>query len=331
MTTQTRVLIVEDEPGLAMTLAASIRQASRNAYEVLVCNNPQEALANLTTTIYDLVISDLRLPGISGLELIGRVKQKSPGTHTILMTGYGSQDVEIKAKAITDAYLTKPFDLPNVLALIQNILSPGTEQKPKTDVLLVENSLSAARKIMDELRFETKSPYAMLFYMHSPTIIDSGETGAVDKTILNASLLSSMTASNELAQAFNAKRAFDMHYYDGDRYEIHLRKVNAEIVLALLIDLRETQMQIGGIRLYLKRAVESIRQISDQLLAAEKGKSRQQDIESVLGESDAPDFFNALDDLLFSDEKPPVAGHPASGVDAPLTDEKPTRDYFSLD
>lgn len=323
MTGKTRVMIVEDEVGLALTLAESIRQASRSAYDVTVCNSPQDALNQINSGVqFDLVISDLRLPGISGLELIGRIKQRFPGTHTILMTGYGSHDVETRAKEITDAYLTKPFDLPNVLKLIQRILSPDSAIP---DVLVVENSLSAARKILDELRFETKAPYAMLFYLHRSTVIDSGEPGGIDKTILNASLISSMTASNELAQAFNEKRAFDMHYYDGDRYEIHLRKVNAEIVLALLIDLRQTQIQIGGIRLFLKRAVESIRQISDQLLASEKGRDGQQDLEAMLVQDDAPEFFNALDDLLFSDEKPAASRLPEQNT------EKPARDYFSLD
>lgn len=319
-----RVMIVEDEPGLAITLAESIRRASKNAYEVVVCNTPQEALEEFSSLVFNLVISDFRLPGMNGLELISKIKMKSPGTHTVLMTGYGSQDVETKAKNITDAYLTKPFHLPEVLKLIQNILSNG-ENAQSAEALVVDNTLSASHKIMSELRFETKAPYAMLLDLYGHTMSDSGDPGSIDKTILNSLLISSMAASHELAHALHEKRAFDMHYYDGERYEIYLRKVNAEIMLALLIDLQQTNIPIGGIRLHLKRAVESVKQISDQLLASDK-RNDGEDIELLMAQQGSSNFFNSLDDLFVSDEISAKAPSHSN-----VMDEKPLQEYLSLD
>lgn len=297
MNSKIRVMIVEDEMGLAITLADTIRKASKNAYDVLICNTPQEALDHLAGTVFDLVISDLRLPGMSGLELIEKIRQRTPGTHTILMTGYGSQEVEEKAQKITDAYLTKPFDLPDILKLIQRTLSPDQG----ADALIVDNTLSDSRKVMDELRFETKAPYVMLLDLSGHTMIDSGDPGAIDKTVLNALLISSMAASHELAQAFNEKRAFDMHYYDGERYEIYLRKVSSEIIMALLIDLQQTQIPMGGIRLHLKRAVERIKAVSEQLLTDKKEKKENI---KALTQEETSKFSDSLDDLLFGNEKP---------------------------
>lgn len=320
-----RVMIVEDEPGLAITLADAIRRASKDAYEVIICNTPQEALAELSGTVFNLVISDLRLPGMNGLELIGKIKIKSPGTHTILMTGYGSQDVEVKAKDITDAYLTKPFHLPEVLTLIQRILSTS-ETVQGVEALVIDNTFSASQKIMKELCFETKAPYAMLLDLYGHTMSDSGDPGNIDKTVLNSLLISSMAASHELAHALHEKRAFDMHYYDGDRYEIYLRKVNAEIMLALLIDLRQTNIPIGGIRLHLKRAVESVKQISDQLLASDK-RNDSENIELIMAQQGSSNFFNSLDDLFIQDET--LA--PTSSSLVNTLDEKPHTEYLSLD
>ena len=297
MNSKIRVMIVEDEMGLAITLADTIRQASKDSYEVLICSTPQEALDHLAGTVFDLVISDLRLPGMSGLELIEKIRQKTPGTHTILMTGYGSQEIQAKAQKITDAYLTKPFNLPDILKLIQQTLAP----QQGAEALIVDNTLSDSRKIMDELCFETKAPYVMLLDLSGHTMIDSGDPGAIDKAVLNALLISSMAASNELAQAFNEKRAFDMHYYDGERYEIYLRKVNSEIIMALLIDLKQTQIPMGGIRLHLKRAVERIKEVSEKLLADEKDKSAS--LQSLTPQ-ESSEFSDSLDDLLFGDEKP---------------------------
>ena len=188
----------------------------------------------------------------------------------------------------------------NVLKFIHHVVSVDN-QKRETGALVLDKTLIASRKIMDELRFETKAPYSLLLNLYNHTMIDSGDPGGIDKTILNPVLISSMAASHELAQVFNEKYAFDVHYYAGERYEIYLRRVNAEIIMALLIDLQQTNISMGGVRLHLKRAVESIKQISEQLLAMEKDE----DIEKVEPTpQETSQFSNSLDDLLFGDEKP---------------------------
>jgi predicted regulator of Ras-like GTPase activity (Roadblock/LC7/MglB family) len=169
----------------------------------------------------------------------------------------------------------------------------------------------------------------MLLDLYGHTMIDSGNPGTIDKTILNALLISSMAASQELAQAFQEKRAFDMHYYDGERYEIYLRKVNAEIVMALLIDLQQTKTPIGSIRLHLKRAVEGIKEIGDRLLATEKNNGPQ-NIEALLPQGSS-EFSNSLDELLFGDEKQKGKISPQTTGDGEKINEKQaSSQYISL-
>ena len=119
-----RILIVEDERTIAFTLAQALRRAPDAHLSVDVCYTAYEALALLTVYRFQLVLSDLRLPGMSGLELIAQIRRSYPTTRTILMTGFGSTEVEAKAKLLSDAYLAKPFEMTEVLKLVRELIRP---------------------------------------------------------------------------------------------------------------------------------------------------------------------------------------------------------------
>lgn len=123
-----KILIIEDETNLARTLAQALRLGSDGEYQVDTAPSAEKAYSLIDSTEYDLVISDLKLPGDDGLTLITKVKESSPGTHTILMTGYGSNEVEGQADTLTEGYLTKPFDLLDLLHMVQKILSQPSSQ-----------------------------------------------------------------------------------------------------------------------------------------------------------------------------------------------------------
>ena len=117
-----RLLIVEDETNLAITLAQALHITSKGDYHIEICDSGDKALTLLRDKHFDLVISDLRLPGVSGLEVITNIRERNQSTRTILMTGYGSEEVEAQAAQITDAYMTKPFDIPDMLRVVNHIL-----------------------------------------------------------------------------------------------------------------------------------------------------------------------------------------------------------------
>lgn len=120
----TKILIVEDERNLARTLAQALRLGSENRFSVEVTDSTEAALPLLDANRFDVLISDLRLPGADGLTLITHVKNKYPEMHTILMTGYGSEEVESRADVITEGYLTKPFDMLDLLLMVQKVVDP---------------------------------------------------------------------------------------------------------------------------------------------------------------------------------------------------------------
>jgi DNA-binding NtrC family response regulator len=133
------ILIVEDDRSLAYTLAAGLRQKLGEAIRVDTCFRASEALARLTQDSFDLVISDYQMPGMSGLEMLNQIHHHHPETILILITAYGTDELEKKAHDIVDAFMPKPFELADLILIIQGLLAGTKEDGKAHRVLLLED------------------------------------------------------------------------------------------------------------------------------------------------------------------------------------------------
>ncbi|MBW2714355.1 MAG: response regulator, partial [Deltaproteobacteria bacterium] len=102
-----KVLIVDDEPRVGAILQEVLRH---EGYEVDFVDRPNEALNQLKKTAFDVLITDLRMPEMNGLELLDRAKEIRPECQVIVVTAFGAVDtarVALKRGAVD--YITKPF------------------------------------------------------------------------------------------------------------------------------------------------------------------------------------------------------------------------------
>ena len=117
-----QVLIVDDEETPTWSLAKSLSH-DRETYEVTTVNDGETALATFEDQTFDVVVLDIRLPGISGLDVLVKIKEKKPATKVIIMTAYGSIDVKEKARARGSLfYIEKPFEIEQMRGLILKAL-----------------------------------------------------------------------------------------------------------------------------------------------------------------------------------------------------------------
>jgi two-component system, probable response regulator PhcQ len=104
---QPRVLLVDDDPNVTQALLRTLR---REAYLVDTANSPGQALGLLAENVYDVVVSDEQMPGMSGAMLLARIRQEHPETVRIILTGHAN--LEVALRAINDGhvyrFLTKP-------------------------------------------------------------------------------------------------------------------------------------------------------------------------------------------------------------------------------
>ncbi len=117
-----KVLIVDDEETLTWSMAKSLSK-DREKYEVMIANNGKEALNLLKKNKIDLVISDIRMPDINGLDLLVRIKMEHPQTKVIIMTAYGSSDVQKEANRRGSLYyIEKPFEISDIRKVILDLI-----------------------------------------------------------------------------------------------------------------------------------------------------------------------------------------------------------------
>jgi YesN/AraC family two-component response regulator len=114
-----RILIVDDESTLVFFLKQGL-QESKIACDVDDAASGEEALTKLTYNRYDILITDLKMPGINGFTLLEVARSLHPHIHVILMTAYGSPEVQDETQRLkVDGYLTKPFPTIQLQELIE--------------------------------------------------------------------------------------------------------------------------------------------------------------------------------------------------------------------
>lgn len=144
-----RVLIVDDEPGIRDALHRAIERMVEDV-EVLTAASGEDALAMLRTQSVELVVSDQRMPGLGGVDLLAEVRRISPGARRVLMTAY--PDIDLLTRATNEArlarFLAKPFRLEEVLAAVREELE-GVRAARERDRALARSLNQVARLMTD--------------------------------------------------------------------------------------------------------------------------------------------------------------------------------------
>lgn len=126
MTFAATILLVDDE---APILAALVRCLRKDGHRLLTTQRAAEALALLEREAVDLLISDVMMPGLDGVELVARVRLRFPAVIRILLSGHGTFDATVRA--INDGevhrFLCKPFDPDGLRAIVRKALESREE------------------------------------------------------------------------------------------------------------------------------------------------------------------------------------------------------------
>jgi len=121
-----RILIIEDSLGVAQALKRTLSLPQGGGHWVQICGSGEAALEQLRGAHFDLLITDLRLPGMNGLAVLEHARQINPGTGSVLITAFGSPQVEARARQLANVYLPKPFRIHDLIQIVQRVLDEPT-------------------------------------------------------------------------------------------------------------------------------------------------------------------------------------------------------------
>jgi DNA-binding NtrC family response regulator len=188
-----RLLIVEDEETLCESLK---RVLSREGYVVDVAYSAESALDIFDAGFYDVIITDIILPGITGIELLKRVKEQLPEQIVIITTAYASLETAVEAlRTGAYDYVVKPVMHEEIKQIVKNALTQGALQEENNrlrrqverqyDLRMIVGESPAIKKIMDEVNAIAES---------GSNVLITGEIGTGKELIARAVHLRSSRA-----------------------------------------------------------------------------------------------------------------------------------------
>ncbi|WP_303721430.1 cell wall metabolism sensor histidine kinase WalK [Malonomonas rubra] len=172
------LLVVDDEPIICQLCARALTN-----FEVIQANDGRQALQQLYRHEVDIILSDVMMPNMSGLDLLRTVKQQQPDLAIILMTGYTDKEVILQAlKAGADDFISKPINLLQLRTTVDKVL----------DKVLMRKELASLKQI-DKLKtdflglvshkLKTPATAISLFVQHIAAGIDDPEAESFKKTL----------------------------------------------------------------------------------------------------------------------------------------------------
>jgi two-component system copper resistance phosphate regulon response regulator CusR len=160
-----RLLLVEDEPVAAELLAKGLRE---HAYAVDVAPDGTAALELAAVNDYDLIVLDVLLPGVSGLEVCSRLRGDGHSVPILMLTARGGPDQRVEGlDAGADDYLPKPYHFPELLARIRALLRRGPALASlviTVEDLQIDTRARRVERAARPVRLTTKE-YALLEYL----------------------------------------------------------------------------------------------------------------------------------------------------------------------
>lgn len=113
-----RILVVDDEPIVRLSCS---RTLCPKGYEVDLVTDGFEALGRLKEQAYDIIITDLKMPDMDGIEFIGMLKRTSPEAKVLMVTGFATDEAREQAEGMGARYLPKPFNPAELLSVVNEL------------------------------------------------------------------------------------------------------------------------------------------------------------------------------------------------------------------
>ena len=200
MTALRKVLVVDDDAAVRKSFD---RVLSSKGYAVITAETGEEALRKLNEEKYDLVYSDIRMPGMSGLEVAEKVKARRPWTPVVIITGYGTDIAEERAKAAgVSRFLHKPLSPAMIEDSARDVLAapaaPAVAAEPVVAAAAEEPVAEAGRAatVLKNIVLFFAAPFiglayimAMPFYGLAVVAVLAARVAAKNKTVRAAGIV----------------------------------------------------------------------------------------------------------------------------------------------
>ena len=301
------VLVVDDQHDSRHVLRSGLESLGESL-QVIDLPSGEEALLVSARQKIDLLVSDIHLVGMTGLEFMEVTKKRNPDQKVILVTGLTDPKIRSQvAKAGANAFFYKPINMADFLDAVERILGMVQTSLP---VPVFEDELASQTQrscgtILSEMRAKFQAKSAILFDNQGLILARSGGTLDREKeTSLLPVLLTAFNATIEVGQLFNQIPVADLHWHPGKKAELYWTHVSQTTGLLIVTpSLKDENMRLDILRLMpgYARELSFFSDETDETLSeyAEPAPVEQEAITKI--EEDTSELTARLDQAFASD------------------------------
>lgn len=267
-----QILVVDDHFEM-LEFLRSMLELSNQDCEVLAVPSAEEGLLELRRAQFDLLITDVRLPGMSGFDLVRRVKALGRDVPVIMITAYSSSQGKKEAADLgVYRYFQKPLDTDSVLTAVHTALHgesvavlPAKLAAPMPKPTAVSDDL---QRRLDSLRVDTGAVHLTLTTAVGEILFSAGDGRQFDLKKLMGIVADNLSHSFLLGDELGAAEPFTLQYHMGDDFEFYCANVGRGHFLTLFFDMASRRGRIGTIWVFTQRAIKDLRALLPSLESA---------------------------------------------------------------
>lgn len=261
-----QILVVDDHFAVLDSLRTLLLSADPS-YQVVAVPSAEEGFLELGRTPYDLLITDIRLPGMSGFELVRRVRRLRPEIPIIMITTTPSASEREEAERLgVIRYMEKPLNTRAFLAVAQGALTGG---KPEHAPVAPEGTRAPASVRADAvvetrlqiLRADTGASQVALVAKDGQIVCRLGDGDDQELAQLATIAAASMRNGLELAIELESEGPVMIQYQAGERADLYTANVGANFFVMLLFDAPGRRGRIGTIWVFAQRAIRELKEM----------------------------------------------------------------------
>jgi len=256
--TAKRILLVDDQRDVTRMLRASLETLGHH-FTVVDVPSGEEALLEIKRGGVDLLITDVRLPGISGLEVIKRLRKTNSQAQVIVMSGQSAGDVVVESKKLGATYFNKPVPIGEFLEAVQRALGP--ESKPKTAPLTptqAEENQPGIADRLSTLRRDLGALAVFLVDLDGKIVVRAGDVANLEMDPVLTHLMSAFSAAMNVCKLLGGLIPANVQYFDGDEFDIYSANVGRYFALVTIFDGERGSSQMGPVMRYGRQCADDL-------------------------------------------------------------------------
>jgi len=262
------ILVVDDDPIIRESLQ---RLFTRRGYAVESAPTAEEALVLLGRAPFDLVLTDLQMPGIDGLALLTRIKERSPQTPVVMITAHASTETVIQAlRSGVNDFVPKPYRAEELLSIVSREVARHRQSAPAGMDSALGRQMSKAQLdelevLLAQLRLESGARCILLVEGNGYVISTKGYIEDLNISALAALVAGDFAAAAGIATLLGEEGSFRLNYHEGERFSAYSAQVSADIFLLIVFG---QDTKLGAVLHFARQVLPQMRDIVERSPAA---------------------------------------------------------------